>query len=66
MPIKMVITKGGHVRVMPGGYAGSTCNEATRPYTERLSGVQIRKEGEAEEMQATQSLPVNQQQQASQ
>ncbi len=66
MTITMELARGGHVRIMPAGYEGSTCNEATRPYTTRLGGEQVRQEGEAEEVKVTQGAAASQQQKASQ
>lgn len=52
MSIKMTFHKGGFVTIEPTGYSGSTCHDATRPYTDAFGGEQDVKETEEENVTA--------------
>ncbi len=64
MSIKFTFHKGGFVTVTPTGYQGSTCHDATRPYTDKFGGKQTTEE--TTEETATHVVNLNQQQKAGQ
>ena len=46
MPVVTIYHKGGKVTIMPQGYPGTTCHQATRPYEDARTGKATVRDGE--------------------